>query len=205
MYILNMNRADMRQLKKELPQISGKKMLARGCFSVVYERDEDSVWKLTCDKANYDLAIKMGSSGHPCYQVVHENIGKVGEIYDQPIYLFAVERLVPVRKDNALAKTICNEYIKRFENLGMFRQVRSRRSENASVAESMSVCPNLPTLLKSAFRELATHIRDTGFSLDMAQISNMMLRSSDGVIVLTDPIFHEDFCDQFTGGDYEGY
>lgn len=192
--LLNMQHPSLRILKKKLPEIQGK-MLARGCFTTVYPRNDKSVWKLTVDEFNYGLVKSDLSSKSNHFPTFIEDRGKVGEVEGLPIYLYAAEKLYPC-KSNRIITNISRDFCKRYEATGLTLQPRNPRDEYRAILAAMSTSLDLPCSIRSALNTLRDYTERLTCSLDLGNKSNYML-TSEGVIVLNDPIYDEHIIDEF--------
>lgn len=169
--------------------IRGKKMLARGSFSAVFDTG-NTVHKLTLDKYAYMLGTDrvIGCSGRHFTQVL-SNHGEVGEVEGQPVYLFECEKLEKLPKTGplrALARRVCRQATTHVCSHFQFHRLK----EGLTLAiEELSMDESLPESLQDAFADLhkfASNVEE-GWSLDL-HTANLMVRPADGTLVISDPL-----------------
>ena len=184
--LLKMNNPVLKALKKNLPELQSK-MIGRGSFSVVYPRCPSSVWKLTIDAHNYDLACSDLSSKSPHFSGVIEDKGIVGHIEGLPIYLFALERLNHCSKLHTV-RHLVTDYIRRYQATKKLDQMTNNNDDYRGILLGMSKNPLHNKSMRKALSLLAGHISGKNCSLDLSNKANYMAKA-DGTVVLNDPLF----------------
>jgi len=191
--LLNMNHHELSLLKRSLPEIKGR-MLGRGVFSAVYPRTEDSVWKLTMDSHNYELAKSGLSDRSRSYPRLIEDRGIVGTAEDLPVYLIAVEKLISNNR-HPVANQIADSFCNRYKAFTYINQVRSREATYTAVIEGMKSDPELPDNIVEALSLLNSYIIGLDTFLDLGNVSNFMFREN-GELVFNDPICDQELLDE---------
>jgi len=192
--LLKMTHPSLRQLKKSRPELNGK-MLGRGSFTVVYPRDQHSVWKLSIDPYNYGLATSDLNRQSEHFIGAVDNRGIVGYLEELPIYLYAVERLYPV-KDCKITNHLVKDFSRRYEVGSLLDCPRHPRDDHAGIAQGMAQNMSTPGSLRHAMTLLHRYIMDNDCSLDLGNRANFM-RHPDGRLILSDPIYHETMLDEY--------
>jgi hypothetical protein len=174
--------------------IIGKKVMARGCFSAVFDNG-NTVHKLTLDKQAYAMACDgvMALSGEHFTQVVADH-GQVGEVLGESLYLFECEKLEKLPKGGplrALARKIATRattHASYHMNMRNFNRADTRQAL-CMAFEELSQDEGLPDSLQLAFGQLRdfAYLTDDGWSLDIHS-ANLMVRPADGTLVISDPI-----------------
>jgi hypothetical protein len=174
--------------------IRGKKIMARGAFSAVFDNG-DTIHKLTLDKHAYMMACDGAAnlSGEHFTRVVADH-GEVGEVFGQQLYLFECEKLDKLPKAGAL-RTLGRKITSRAVTHASYHMSMRRlgglstRQAQCLAIEELSQDESLPDSLQSAFSRLHAfvHLIDDGWSLDI-HAANLMVRPSDGSLVISDPI-----------------
>lgn len=207
MKILVMNERNARAARQH-PAIKGKKLLATGQFSAVYEGSTpDTVHKLTVDPAAYWLfndgvvgvagkhfpktVNDFGSIGDT---VVHANL-RAGRPREVPIFLYEQERLVPLpmkSEQRRLASKIIKAARAASGNSQLFKGFssthRARDVDDAKLTlNELSNTEELPVSLREAAYELSKFCDyyDDLF-LDM-HYGNFMVRPETGDLIFSDP------------------
>jgi 16S rRNA C1402 N4-methylase RsmH len=139
--------------------IIGKKVMARGAFSAVFDNDK-TVLKLTLDKHAYSMAcdVVMGLKGDHFTRMVY-NHGEVGEVWGEPLYLFECEKLEKLPKTGelrSLARKIAKRTTKHTSHHMMTRSFGgvSTRQALCLAIEELSQDESLPDSLQFAFGDL---------------------------------------------------
>ena len=169
--------------------IAGKKVMARGAFSAVFDNG-NTVHKLTLDKYAYMLCTDgvIGCSSRHFTQVFH-NYGDVGEVDGEPVYLFECEKLEKLPKAGplrALARRVCRQATTHASNHIRFH----REQEGLTLAiQELAMDELLPETLQEGFADLhkfASNVEE-GWGLDL-HTANLMVRPSDSTLVISDPL-----------------
>jgi hypothetical protein len=169
--------------------IRGKKIMARGAFSAVFDNG-DTVLKLTLDQYAYMLGTDqvIGCHSQHFTRVLH-NYGEVGEVDGHHVYLFECEKLEKLPKGGearALARRICKQATTHANTHLRFH----RKREGLVLAiEELSMDEVLPESLQEGFADLHkfTSNVEEGWGLDLHS-ANLMVRPSNGTLVLSDPL-----------------
>jgi hypothetical protein len=178
----------------------GKKCIARGAFSAVYEGGRaNTVIKVTTDSFNYwMLNCNVSAVDHRHFPRLVENYQDIGEISLNgqmfPIYAFEIERLqkLEIGSDTRkLASAIAQQHRSSKGKLTTARyRCRSKPMSAAEQIEDIVKCAkNLPRSVKNALRQLENFCAtcdDGGIQLDM-HLGNFMQRKN-GELVITDPL-----------------
>lgn len=169
--------------------IAGKKVMARGAFSAVFDNG-NTVHKLTLDSYAYMLATDgvIGCSGRHFTQVLH-NYGEVGEVHGCQLYLFECEKLEKLPKGGPLraqARRVCRQATTHASNHIRFHG----EHEGLTLAiQELSMDEALPESLQEAFADLhkfASNVEE-GWGLDLHS-ANLMVRPADSTLVISDPL-----------------
>jgi hypothetical protein len=171
------------------PAIAGKKIMARGAFSAVFDNG-DTVLKLTLDQYAYMLGTDqvIGCQGRHFTEVSY-NYGDVGEVDGHAVYLFECEKLEPLPKggeNRALARRICTQAT---THANTHLRFHKRREGLTLALQELSMDEALPESLQEAFADLhkfASNVED-GWGLDLHS-KNLMVRPADGALVISDPL-----------------
>jgi hypothetical protein len=162
------------------PIIQGKKRLARGVYSVVFE-GQDSVFKLTVDRVAYELAAQQADwkcPGLPLTVALH---GEIGSTEDGiPLRLIELERLAPLARGSK-ERSACLAIGKRV--------AQSRHRFDLASDQLGEVAPFIET---NILREAVEHLSDfakarSSYAVLDLHGGNFMQRPSTGEPVITDP------------------
>jgi hypothetical protein len=168
--------------------IIGKKVLARGSFSAVFDTG-NTVHKLTLDQYAYMLSTDqvIGCSSRHFTQVLF-NHGEIGEVDGHPLYLFEceLEKLPKSGPLRALARRVCRQATTHATSHLRFH----RKREGLTLAiQELSMDESLPESVQEAFAELhqfASNVEE-GWGLDLHS-ANLMVRPTDDTLVISDPL-----------------
>lgn len=166
--------------------IIGKKLLGRGSFCAVFDSGK-TVHKLTLDRYAYMMGTDqvIGCSGEHFTRVLY-NHGEVGAVDERPLYLFECERLEKLPRSGEL-RALARRIAARTRKHKLYHMHNSPADSLA--LEELSVDEELPVSLQDAFVDLHSFVHrvDEGWSLDI-HAANLMIRPSDGTLVLSDPL-----------------
>lgn len=169
------------------------KRLGRGVTSIVYAdaKKAGRVWKLTVDQPSYEVAKLMSENGNKHAVKVLADKGQVGMQGNLPVYLLAVERLIPLKDA---------ERRRGSEASDLEAVISQQRGMNASLRARMigkylreerdeNVLADYFFALGSALEKISGNA-----AIDL-HTCNMMRRKSDGAIVMSDPVVDRDMVD----------
>lgn len=164
------------------PELTGKKPIARGTFSAVFEGSRpDTVFKMTVDSVGYWLlncqAARVEGRHFPTVVKNHRDIGETavgGKKF--PIYLFEMERLTKLQIGSAARKTALK--ISKAVGWGTASQALKWLADADGLSE---------TLREAVLdvQQFANYYENAHLDMHMA---NFMQRP-DGELVITDPLF----------------
>jgi hypothetical protein len=156
--------------------IIGKPVMARGAFSAVFDNGK-TIYKLTLDRYAYLLGCDrmIACTGRHFTEVLY-NFDQVGEVDGCPLYLFECEKLEKLPKTGevrALARKVVKKCV----------------TSSLRCLEALAKDESLPESLRDAFDDLSTFASNVehGWSVDIHS-ANLMMRPSDGELVLSDPL-----------------
>lgn len=180
-----------------LKVLQGKKPIARGCFSAVYDGQRpNTVLKLTADNLGYSLLndAVIGIGGRHLPRIVKDffcvgdtNIN--GE--DFPLYLYEMERLEKIKTGSPERRLV--RQIVKHASAASATSKRMWRDPNY-ITDTLKVMVENPNLTKSwrhAFSGMLHFCRNTcAGSLDLH--SGNFMRRANGEVVMIDPIANMD-------------
>jgi len=170
--------------------IKGKKPIARGVFSAIYDGSRpNTVYKLTADSFGYwMLNCDYYGVKHRHFPKVFKNFGEVGEIKlgkkEFPLYLFEMERLERVSGEaKKQAQAIVRQQGKTLTNAWQWPQL----DRAFFCVQDMLRSKSFSRSVLNAFAQLEEFCCNyPGAALDM-HIGNFMKRKN-GELVITDPL-----------------
>lgn len=213
--ILLLNSKEVAKVRKEIPELHDKKLLASGMFSGVYEGSTPStVYKLTICPQSYHLLLDsaVGQSIHA--PKLKRDFGMVGEFLTGtnvvetkltkpikklvPMYLVEVERLEKLSRDNKkIAKRIHEKIKETIYNVTCADDDEESRLFPHIAKALISVGHELRFAgfgehYAAYFEALTDYMQRTGHEsfFDM-HVQNFMQRA-DGTLVFSDPIGTKD-------------
>ena len=175
--------------------LQGKKCIARGVFSAIYEGSKpNTVFKVTVDSFGYwMLNCAYYGVKHKHFPRIIEDHGVIGEIKlgcdEYPIYLFEMERLEKLEVGSGSRKVASGISSKSRRSIG---KSYSRRclgdNDRASVViGDMKKNTLIPRSIRSALGQLTEFcVNYPNASVDM-HLGNFMQRKN-GDVVITDPL-----------------
>lgn len=198
-----LNDPQIRQILKEQEVLRGKKKLAKGFFSGVYEGTrEDTVLKLSICQPTYDFM--MNKSDNPHFPKVIKDYGVVGEYevakkqskmeyrmfsihsVTVPVYLYEVEKLEKASIENRRIGKKLHDLL--YKDWDAFRESDRPAEEVFQFGfENMLASGYLddkPTI-RDAFQEMATFFLKGTADTDVS-MQNFMQRK-DGTLIINDP------------------
>jgi hypothetical protein len=205
MKILTLNDKTVRQLRANHPILKGKKLLASGQFSGVFECSETTVLKLSIDEQSYNFLKALDESNQKHFPKLMTDYGEVGRFvtsrnikvtaiskpiqYDVPLYLYEVEKLqkIPASTENRKIITRISKDWRALDN-GLFcesRQERALKIANA-LRENVELLKFNPTIMNAVDTLAAFVHQNEGAFADLHGM-NFMQRD-DGTLVFSDPI-----------------
>lgn len=170
--------------------IRGKKPIARGVFSAVYDGSKpNTVYKLTADSFGYWM-VNCNHYGvkHRHFPKVHKDFGDIGVIKlngkEFPLYLFGMERLEKVTGEaKKQAQAIVRRQAHTLTNAWKWPQL----DRALFCVQDMLRDKTFPRSILSAFIQLEEFCCNyPGAAMDM-HIGNFMKRKN-GELVITDPL-----------------
>lgn len=204
--ILTLNDAAVRKLRREHPILKGKKLIASGQYSGVFEgTTPETVLKLTIDAPSYVFhSLYMRSHGLPKkhFTQVVADYGVVGEFVIAknipvtaitkptnlcvPIYLYECERLekLPTKTDNSKLVMKISTLVKQ----AMFAaEYTTQAQRGVDVIEVLMKASFVPDSLRHDLIVLRDFFKETNDVFIDIHRANFMQRSN-GELVLSDPI-----------------
>ena len=176
------------KLARQHAEIKGKKPIARGCFSAIFDGSKPStVFKLTVDPIGYWMlncsAARVEGKHFP---KVVQDLQEVGTTNirskEYSIYLFEMERLLPLKR-----------YAENYQEArsvvtGTWNMGRKSFSTSDRIGSILTSNQKISRSVKRALKELERFAKDYGnnMALDM-HMGNFMQRK-DGTLVITDPM-----------------
>lgn len=163
--------------------VAGLPVIARGMTTLVFDADDKSVWKLTVDKATYNMLEGQRGWLLEGLPAVLELQGHVGETSDGlNIWLYRQERLQRLVHSTSNRKEAMR--LKR-ESDSLFRQGVSDGDRLAVLGRGAKL-PHIAEALKKLSTFVTRYQRPVGLDI---HASNFMLRASSDACVLADPFF----------------
>ncbi|WP_018234226.1 hypothetical protein [Thioalkalivibrio thiocyanodenitrificans] len=164
------------------PPLRGARVLARGAFGVVFEREsgKGSVLKLTKDPATRWLLCESGIES-PAFPRVLRDFGVVWQDRSFGLDLFRIERLTPIHRTRhkhlvAIAHRLESIFFREKRFSDVVRCVRRERL--------------VSRVLLDALASLLRFAGEYRVGADLHE-ANLMVRESTGELVLSDPVFSE--------------
>lgn len=199
--MVDLRHKDTRELVRSLDVLKDLPVLGKGWFSAVFDNG-NSVYKLTIDKQGYEFIT--GATPSPMLPEVIRDLGNVGLLFDNddcecPAYLIEIEKLLP-KGYNPKVLPLARAIVK--ANNGGYMTKGQRKSVRKTYPSDMEFYANLSAeRLRNVARafgndDLMTaadsignflNIRCDSASMDL-HIDNMMVRPSNQMLVLSDPI-----------------
>ena len=183
MQVLYLTDPAVRALRKSTFCLRGKKPLARGSRSVIFEGTEPGrVLKLMADRPGYRYLVGKFAPTGPHRPVVFRDFGKVGQTSaGEPLYLLEMERLHRRPEGHASDALLRKAYwISYVHRTGLYDP---QLPQECNPSESW-----LPATLGSFFAQLNQFIAKCKVCLDYRLDDNYLLRE-DGTLVAVDPVF----------------
>jgi len=207
MNIFILNDQSVKDVKNTHVALKGKKLIARGQFSGVYESgNSDTVLKLSIDAMGYESIFGSNAlsreSNHFTQPI--RDFGKVGEfvvgknisqtaitqpkMMPVPMFLYEVERLekLPVKGAN---RSLVNRICKKLRILNGCSFIDDRHERNVTCLMDLAVDENLkdhPSLGLS-FLQMANFLKANADAFPDLHTGNFMQRK-DGTLVISDPV-----------------
>lgn len=175
--------------------LKGKKCIARGAFSAVYEGSKpNTVLKVSVDNLGYwMLNCRATKVSHWHFSRVIENHGCIGDMkiggVDFPIYLVEIERLenLKVGSDAKRLATLLSKQQRRstMKCISLNSQIGDSTSTVDAITDILNSRP--PRSVSNALKQLREFCESyAGARLDM-HLGNFMQRKN-GELVITDPL-----------------
>lgn len=195
--MLNILRLDDKGTKEALthPALAGKRKLARGKFSAVYDNG-DTVLKVTTDSSCYEL-MKFYAQGNKRFPTTIRDFGVIGvqKLHDLNIYMVEVERLNKISTASIelrrLVRKICNQSADIMATKApIFERHQAKIAMARIVPETlyqMSEDSDFTSDMREALEFIAQFSMDyDGIGLDFHS-GNFMVRNN-GELVFSDPV-----------------
>lgn len=190
MRVLDLTESSVKLVRRRIPQLAGKRALARGTFAAIFEATDaqgqilpDRVLKLTMDPSHHAFLTDPYAPSGTHHPVVFENFGDVGENdRGDTLYLVEMERLVPLPRGGELRKTAARVMSESFkvDERRLFRVVNEGEDRQLQKADF---------LLNQYLRELNSFVVNYDCSLDHQVGANFMARASTDTLVFSDPVY----------------
>lgn len=205
MKIFVLNDIDVRNVRKTHPALKGRKLLASGQFSGVFESgNPDTVLKLSIDDMGYKMLFGAEALQGDYFVRTIKDYGIVGHFTTSknlpessharpkktrvPMYLYEIERLhkVPSLGEN---RRIINKLCKRLRELDTFSVIESRSERGVMCLADLSGDRTLTAKpeLSRAIIDLAEFLYKHKDAFADLHTGNFMQRK-DGTLVLSDPV-----------------
>lgn len=188
--IFRLDSWDVKNVLSQIPELQGKKPIARGAFSAIYEGTrKNTVIKVTVDDSAYYM-LNDGCVGiqHKHLPRVIKNHGEVGSVrvnhMERGVFMYEVEKLEKLKGGTDARKVACM-----LSDTVVSASMKYAGQYGTAYMTFNDVAHN--KLLPRAIRNLAAKISD--FCCNFYQASpdlhmgNMMMRSN-GDLVVIDPI-----------------
>ena len=177
--ILHLKDFGISKARREHPALRGKRVLARGTFSAIFEgASPASVLKLTVDPAQYAYMTDGLSPDGQLKPVLLEDHSQIGETSSgEDVFLIEVERLAPLARGA--------------EGYRVMRRVLALYARNGHklLPEDPAEVKGMTQLMSSFFAQINWFCINFGYRIDAAMGQNYMQRTSDGSLVASDPVF----------------
>ncbi|MFC2996391.1 hypothetical protein ACFODO_14190 [Acinetobacter sichuanensis] len=192
-------------IRKKHPALKGKKLIASGQFSGVFESDNpNTVLKLSIDDMSYKFLLGESATQSDSLVKVVKDYGIVGEFVTSknispslvsnpisttvPIFLYEVERLqkLDTKGEN---RRVVNRLCKRFRELNAYSFIDNQAERFVMCLVDLSsddLVSDKPEMA-DAFVLLAEFINQNPDSFADLHTGNFMQRE-DGTVVISDPI-----------------
>ncbi|MFK3740915.1 hypothetical protein [Massilia sp. TN1-12] len=182
------------------PALRGLPRLARGAFCAVYDKG-DTVLKLTCDPVSYEFGAGFARPLGDHFPQLVDDFDCVGETRaGDPLYLFEVEKLQPIRRNTRREiKLAAGRLCESVDATWSKHRWSVRHSSSDSVAsyralQELAANEAFPNTVRDALSELALFAGNHGAIVDFHQ-ENVMLRND--TIVLNDVVVGEEALGKF--------
>lgn len=195
--MLNILRLDDKGTKKALthPALTGKKRIARGKFSAVYDNGE-TVLKVTTDSTGYEL-MKFYANNNKRFPETITDYGMIGvqKLYDLNIYMVEVERLYQINTAPLSSRRLVKRLCKQASNIMATKTPIFEKHENKitmarivpETLYQMSDDKDFTPDMREALESIASFSMDyDGVGLDFHS-ANFMVREN-GELVFSDPV-----------------
>lgn len=173
------------------PALKGLPRLARGAFCAVYDKG-DTVLKLTCDPVSYEFAAGFARPLGDHFPQLVDDFDRVGETRaGDPLYLFEVEKLQPIRRETPReVKLSAGRLCESVDVTWSKYRWSARKGENDCIAsyralQEVAADTTVPETMREALGELALFAGCHDAVIDFHQ-ANVMLRGD--MIVLNDVV-----------------
>lgn len=156
------------------------KIMGKGCFAIVYPKDEETVIKITSDPVHYRFIAEMPDNKHfPIIKALH---GSVGYIDDEEVFAYEAERLSEIDKSDRDFTSFHKSLSKADSVLeGWNQQYKAKKIKALRIAAD-----DADEEFSFALQHIATFAENRDVWLDM-HAGNFM-RRSDGTLVINDPV-----------------
>lgn len=190
MRVLNFRSKEVQQALAH-PLLSGRKLLARGSFSAVYELD-NNVAKVTIDTSSVQL-LRSAKNAYPALPKLIRDRGTIGQMSTgREIVLLELERLYTLSRNDAVyrrasvIRKIMAAEISKVWFAGMKKDMDYEKVFSHALPALIDV-PGITVDLIRALRFVACSTRNQNYGLDL-HMRNWMYRGAGKELVLADPI-----------------
>ncbi|RMN73208.1 hypothetical protein ALQ54_02641 [Pseudomonas syringae] len=170
----------------------GKHIIATGSFSVLFSGETpESIYRLSTDNATHDFASRAKHRGLAGVVGLLDDYGAVA-IYNQdqcfPDYLWLahLERLAPLSEDSAQRRSLAKllSHLTGEADGSLLIEIDEQEAAMAALLTA-PVDKHTKLIIDSMASLLPDYLKEVDFDLN---ISNFMMRPSNGDVVLSDPV-----------------
>lgn len=185
--------------------ISGKKPIARGCFSAIFDGSKPStVFKLTIDPIGYwMLNCSAAHVEGKHFPKVVQNLQEVGITNIQGkeyfIYLFEMERLLPLKRYAE------NYQEARSVMTGSWNMGRKSFSTSDRIGSILTSNQKISKSVKLAVAELERFAQDYNNDMTLDMHTGNFMQRKNGTLVITDPMAEKRLFEIATGRNEMAY